>query len=116
VAIAHDTVDSAIEFIRRVAVAGGDVQHALAGPHVGRFVEELADDLKRRADDRVIAGAPHGLLPELHGGRIVCFHRTAARNNARHGGSFRKEPFTPNGVETAGCGSRRPGHAPGRVD
>ena len=38
---------------RRVAVAGGDIEHALARAHVERFAELFADDLQRGADDRV---------------------------------------------------------------
>ena len=47
---------------RRVAVAGGDVEHGLPGRHVDGLAEPLADDLQRRADDGVVARGPGGLL------------------------------------------------------
>ena len=50
---------------RRVAVAGGDVEHALAGADVGGLGERLADDLQRRADDGEVAAGPGGLLALL---------------------------------------------------
>ena len=50
---------------RGIAVAGGDVEHALAGAQVDRLAQALADDLQRRADDGVVAGGPGGLLARL---------------------------------------------------
>src|SRR5215207_2812771 len=48
-----------------VAVAGCDIEHALAGTKVERFAKLLADDLQRGADDGVVARRPCGLLPGL---------------------------------------------------
>ena len=47
---------------RRVAVAGGDVEHLAAGAQIERLAELLADDLQGRADDGVVAGRPGALL------------------------------------------------------
>ena len=55
---------------RRVAVAGGDVEHALAGAHVDGFGERFADDLQRGADDGEVAAGPGGLLALLDGGEV----------------------------------------------
>ena len=55
---------------RRVAVAGGDVEHARARAQVERLAQALADDLQRRADDGVVAGGPGGLLARLDRGEI----------------------------------------------
>ena len=51
---------------RDVAVAGGDVEHLLAGADVERLAELLADDLQGGADDGVVAGGPGRLLTGLH--------------------------------------------------
>jgi hypothetical protein len=40
---------------RGIAVAGGDVEDALACAEIDGFAQRLADDLKRRADNRIIA-------------------------------------------------------------
>ena len=55
---------------RGVAVAGGDVEHGLAGTQVERLAKRLADDLQRGADDGVVAGRPGGLLAGLQRGEI----------------------------------------------
>ena len=60
---------------RRVAVAGGDVEHALVAAQVAGFGERLADDLQRGADDGVVAAGPGQLLAGLEGGEIDgCIH------------------------------------------
>ena len=55
---------------RSVAIARGDIEHALAGPHVDGFAQALADELQRGADDAVVAGGPGGLLALLDGGKV----------------------------------------------
>ena len=55
---------------RGIAVAGGDVEYALAGAHIGRFGELLADDLQGGADDGEIAARPGGLLTALDGAQV----------------------------------------------
>ena len=55
---------------RDVAVAGGDIEHLLAGADVEGFAELLADDLQRGADDRIVAGGPGRMLTRLHGDEI----------------------------------------------
>ena len=55
---------------RGIAVAGRDVEHALAGTQVDGLAQLLADDLQRRADDGVVAGRPGGVLAGLDGGEI----------------------------------------------
>ncbi|MGX1105639.1 hypothetical protein AB7M47_004022 [Bradyrhizobium elkanii] len=59
---------------RRIAVAGGDVEHHLIAAQVDRLAEHLADDLERGADDRVVARTPGGLLARLDGGEIDSRH------------------------------------------
>ena len=54
----------------RIAVAGGDVEHALAAAEIDRFAQRLADDLQRRADDGVVARGPGALLAALDGGEV----------------------------------------------
>ena len=41
-----------------VAVAGGDVEHFLAGAEVEGFAQLFADDLQGGADDGIVAGGP----------------------------------------------------------
>ena len=48
-----------------VAVAGGDVEHPLAGADVDGLAQRLAGDLQRGADDRVVTGRPRRLLLRL---------------------------------------------------
>jgi hypothetical protein len=55
---------------RRVAVAGSDVEHALAGAQIDRLAEALADDLQGGADHGVVAGGPSRLLALLDGGVV----------------------------------------------
>ena len=55
---------------RGVAVAGGDVEHLLAGPEVERFAQLFADDLQRGADDGIVAGRPGAVLLGLEGGKV----------------------------------------------
>ena len=55
---------------RGVAVAGGDVEHGLAGTHVCGLGKRLADDLQCGPDDGVIATRPGGLLALLDGGEV----------------------------------------------
>ena len=55
---------------RRVAVAGGNVEHALVEAQVERLGELLADDLQGGADDGVVAARPGGLLAGLERGQI----------------------------------------------
>ena len=55
---------------RRVAVAGGDIEHTLAGAHIGGFGERFADDLQRGTDDGEVAAGPGGLLALLDRGEI----------------------------------------------
>src|SRR5690606_12161821 len=55
---------------RGVAVAGRDIEDRLAGAHVGRLGERLADDLQGDADGGVVAALPGGLLPPLDSGAI----------------------------------------------
>ena len=55
---------------RGVAVAGGDVEDALAAAHVDGLGQRLADDLQGGADDGVVAAGPGGLLPLLDGGEV----------------------------------------------
>jgi hypothetical protein len=55
---------------RGIAVAGGDVEHLLAGPEVERLAQLLADDLQRGADDGVVAGRPGAVLLGLEGGKV----------------------------------------------
>ena len=55
---------------RRVAVAGGDVEHALVAAQVDRLAQRLADDLQGGADDGVVARAPGELLAALDGGEV----------------------------------------------
>ena len=55
---------------RGVAVAGGDVEHGLAGTQIERLAQILADDLQGGADNGVVAGRPGGLLAGLQGGEI----------------------------------------------
>ena len=50
---------------RRVAVAGGDVEHPLEGEEVDRFAERLADHLEPYADLAEVAGGPGRLLAGL---------------------------------------------------
>jgi len=57
---------------RGVAVAGGDVEHALAGAEVDRIAEALTDDLQCRADDGVVAGGPRRLLTLLDSCIVRC--------------------------------------------
>ena len=52
---------------RGVAVAGGDVEHALAGGDVDGLAERLAGELQRGADDGVVARGPGALLARLDG-------------------------------------------------
>ena len=60
---------------RGVAVACGDVEHALVGLQVAGLGELLADELQRGADHGVVAGAPGSLLAGLHGGEVNgCVH------------------------------------------
>ena len=69
---------------RRVAVAGGDVEHALARAQVDRLAQAFADDLQRGADDGVVAGGPHRLLALLDGG-VIGFGK-----HGRHGRLLRE--------------------------
>ena len=55
---------------RGVAVAGGDVEHAFAGAHVGRFGERFADDLQRHADDGEVAAGPRACWLLFDGGEV----------------------------------------------
>ena len=56
---------------RRIAVAGGDVQHLLAGAHVKGFAKLFSYDLQRGADDGVVPGRPGALLAGFQGGQIM---------------------------------------------
>lgn len=49
----------------RIAVAGGDIENALAGVEIDRLAQRLADDLHRRADDGIVARTPGGMLSAL---------------------------------------------------
>jgi hypothetical protein len=55
---------------RGVAVAGGDVEHALVGAQVGGFGERFADDLQRGADDGVVAAGPGRSLAVFQGDEV----------------------------------------------
>src|SRR5262249_45184623 len=55
---------------RGVAVAGGDVEHALASTQVDGLADTLSDDLERGADHGVVTGGPCRLLALLDG-RVV---------------------------------------------
>src|SRR5262249_47838613 len=55
---------------RGVAVAGGDVEHALASTQVDSLTDALSDDLERGADHGVVTGGPCHLLALLDG-RVV---------------------------------------------
>ena len=66
----HHLGEAARRGERRIAVAGGDVEHALAAAQVDCLAKHLADDLQRGADDRVVAGRPCALLAALHGSEI----------------------------------------------
>ena len=48
-----------------VAVAGGHVEHLLAGADVEGLAQILADDLQGGADDRIVAGRPGAALAGL---------------------------------------------------
>lgn len=50
-----------------VAVAAGDVEHALIRAHVRGLTKGLAHDLQRGTDDREVPRGPDGLHPRLHG-------------------------------------------------
>jgi hypothetical protein len=52
---------------RCVAVAGGDVEHAVGRAEVDGLAQGLADDLKRHSDAAEVAGRPGGLLAGLQG-------------------------------------------------
>src|SRR6185295_4998498 len=56
----------------RIAVAGRDVEHALAGAHVDCFDQRFADDLQGGADHREVAAGPCGLLLRLDDREIRC--------------------------------------------
>ena len=80
---------------RGVAVAGGDVEHRLAGAQIERLAQLLADDLQGRADDGVVAGRPGGLLAGLDGGEIGrcgwrgCGRGAGCGQGGGHGRAFR---------------------------
>src|SRR5215467_7218314 len=71
---------------RGVAVAGGDVEDALAGLDVDRLAQALADDLQRGADDRIVAGRPGRLLALLDGGVVGGGSALACHCGCAHGG------------------------------
>jgi tetratricopeptide (TPR) repeat protein len=54
----------------RVAAAGGDVEHAPAGPQVGRVAEVLGDEHDPRGHDREVAARPGRLLLLLDGAEV----------------------------------------------
>ena len=49
-----------------VAIAGCDIKHIASGAHVDRLAKALANNLEGRADNRIIAGRPDGLLALLN--------------------------------------------------
>lgn len=55
---------------RKIAVAGSDIEHLLAGAQVERFGELFADNLERGADDGVVARRPGRLLLGLDRSQI----------------------------------------------
>ncbi|MNP54591.1 hypothetical protein D3C76_1491580 [compost metagenome] len=59
----------------RVAVAGGDVQHALVAQQVAGFSQLLADNLQSGTDYRIVAAGPRGHLAVFQGSQINgCAH------------------------------------------
>ena len=61
---------------RGIAVAGCDIQHALAAAEIDGLAQHFAYNLQGGADDGIVAGRPRALLARLHGievdGRDVC--------------------------------------------
>jgi hypothetical protein len=70
----HDIAPAPRGGERDIAVAGGDIEHAAAGPEIERFAKLFADDLQRGSDHGIVAGRPRALLALLDGGQIrLCF-------------------------------------------
>src|SRR5689334_17783565 len=55
---------------RDVTIAGGDVEYLLSSPQIHRLAQALADNLKRRTYDGVVARCPDQLLFFLYWGEI----------------------------------------------
>ena len=77
-----DVAPAAREGERRIAVAGGHVEHLGVGGEVQGLGQVLADDLQGGADPGIVAGGPGGILLGLDG-RVV--GGRSKRGEGRHG-------------------------------
>ncbi|MNY24741.1 hypothetical protein D3C86_1584790 [compost metagenome] len=60
---------------RRIAIAGGHVEHAFVAEQVAGFGQFLADDLQRGTDHGIVAAGPGGHLTVFQGSKINgCTH------------------------------------------
>jgi hypothetical protein len=66
----HDVTPAPCRGERRIAVAGRDIEHFLAGAQIERFAQRFTDDLQGRSNDRIIARGPCRLLTGLYGGEV----------------------------------------------
>ena len=94
---------------RGVAVAGSDVEHALARAHVHGLGERFADDLQRGADDGEIAAGPRGLLALLDGREV----RGGRGGDSGLQDGLHEVPRRRVWGKAAGRGPRGPKHAAG---
>ena len=90
---------------RRVAVAGGDVEHAFAGADLDGLAQRFADDLQRGADHGVVTRRPHVSLTRLD--RLV----VDGVRDCRHGFLISGFPYFRRARRSRGGHERRAGPA-----
>ena len=107
----HDVAPAACRGERDVAVSGGDVENLLTGAKVEGFAQLFADDLKRRADDGVVAGRPRGMLAKLQRSEIGL----EGSDDFTSGASLMRAPVVTLAFSTQGA-FRGGGLVIGRID